>query len=243
MAEEGACPGPCNAHYRKVQEAFRRELAAYDPLDPHQARPQPPDVRPWYGEPVWCGVCAAKIRQRLGDLDDVACILARYADGHRDAPDGPLVNRSAAAPSPSEAGDMADDVARMLGGWEKAFRDLNGWKAARREGDLASWITVCSAWLMGHLTAILHSAISEDVGKEILAWHREIDGRANWELRRVKKPLRCKMPSCQQLTLVWVEGEDKVCCSNPDCRAVMTYAEYEALVEERSGTRKDTAAA
>lgn len=231
-----ACPGPCNRRYREAQEAFRQAVDAYDPLDPGQTRPQPPDIRPWEGDPTWCGVCATTISQRLAQLDYAISILQAYADGHRDAPDTPMVGGSAERMSPSEAADTAEDLGQMLLGWESAYRKHRGWAAPFHPEDLASWTTECHAWLAKHLRGILASPLAADFGAEILSWHREITGKAKTGTRKLTKPLRC--PSCQQLTLTWVEGEDRVYCADPVCRRVISYAEYEAEVELRAGVRK-----
>jgi hypothetical protein len=208
-------------------------MAAYDPLDPGQERPEPPEITPWPGEPVWCRPCQARISQRLAQLDDLASILARYADGHRDAPDGPMVSGTAETMSPSAAQDMADDLARMLGGWESAYRELTEAPTPRRNPDQAEWITACSAWLAARLPRILASPMGEDFGHEILSWHREMTAQAKAGTRKLRKPLRC--PGCQMLTLTWTEGDESVYCGNPACRMVMRYAEYEAEVSHRAG--------
>lgn len=240
MAADGNCPGPCNARYREAQEAWREDLALYDPLDPAQSRPQPPDVTPWPGDPVWCGGCAARISQRLGVLDDLASTLERYADGHRDAPDTPLVAGTGAAMSPSEAKDTADDLAHMLGGWEHAYRELKGWPYPRREEDTMSWVTACSAWLHARLTVILASPIAEDFGTEILSWHRDLASRTKAGKRALRKPLRC--PGCSLLTLVWTEGEESVRCGHADCGRVLTLTDYYAMVERQAGEKPSPSA-
>ena len=230
---EGICPGNCNSRWREAQQAYQQALTLYDPLDPHQERPQPPDIQPWHGSPVWCSACSSRISQRLGQLDDLACILQAFADGHRDAPDSPLIAASSEPMSPSQAGDAADDLARMLGGWEHAYRDHRKWPYPRRDPDLASWITACSAWLSSHLAAILASPLGEDFGAEVLSWHAGLAGQAKAGTRKLAKPMRC--PGCRQLTLTWTEGEATVHCSDPACRAVMGYDEDEAEVSRRTG--------
>jgi hypothetical protein len=144
-----------------------------------------------------------------------------------------MVSGTSDAMSPSAAQDMADDLARMLGGWESAYRDLKGWRAARRDPDQFEWITACSAWLGARLTRILASPIAEDFGREILDWHREIGAAGKTGTRKLRKPMRC--PSCSLLTLTWTEGEETVYCGNPDCRRVLSLAEYENEVARRAG--------
>ena len=227
------CPGPCNARAREAREAYEQAMALYDPLDKDQSRPEPPDIRPWEGQPVWCQSCSSRISARLGQLDDLACILQRFADGHRDAPDGPLVGGSVDAMSPSQAADAVDELARMLGGWEHAYRDYRKWPYPRREPDVAAWITACTAWLASHLQGILSSPLAEDFGAEILSWHRELSSQAKAGTRKLRKPMRC--PGCRQLTLTWVEGEEMVNCSDPSCRVTLRYDEYESEVSRRTG--------
>lgn len=232
MADQ-ACPGRENDRYREAWRAYGQALDDYDPLDPGQSRPEPPGVQAVPGAPVWCGTCAAKIRQRLGELDDLACILQACADGHRDAPDGQRVTGTLEDMSPSKAADDVDEIARMLGSWEHAYRDLRGWPCPRRDGELAAWVTSCSSWLMAHLTGILASALAEDFGKEILQWNREFTGKAKAGVRKLTKPMRC--PRCQLLMLTQVDGEDRVTCRNPECLRVLSLAEYEAEVERLAG--------
>jgi len=236
---ETACVGVCNSRYREAREAYEQAVKAYDPLDPDQSRPQPPDITPYPGAPVWCGRCASLIRHRLGELDDLAAILQAYADGHRDAPDGQRVSGTQGTMSPSQAGDDADELSRMLGGWEQAYREMRGWPSPRRSGDLASWVTSCCAWLITHLDGILACDVARDFGEEILGWHREFTGKAKAGVRKLRKPMRC--PGCQLLMLAWVEGDEYVRCSNPSCGRSLSLPEYEALVEIRAGTREEAA--
>ena len=131
----------------------------------------------------------------------------------------------------------------MLTGWEAAYREILQIPGAGRRGYLASASSQCIAWLGHHLTGILGSPVGADFGVEVQEWHRNWRHRAKAGRRRLTKPLRC--PGCQMLLLVWEEGTDRVCCGNPACARVWTYAEYEAMVEERSGqklAREDGAA-
>jgi hypothetical protein len=228
-----ACPGFCNRRYREAREAYEQALALYDPLDPHQSRPEPPQVQPWEGEPVWCGPCASKISQRLHQLDDLWSLLQRYADGHREAPASPLVSASSETLSPSDAADAAQDIASLFTDWEAKYRGLRGWPSVRRDEDMADVITSCAAWLSAHLRGILASRLARAFGEGILDWHRELTGSTKAGTRKLTKPLRC--PGCRQLTLTWVEGEESVHCSDPDCRVILRYQEYEAEVSRMAG--------
>jgi hypothetical protein len=226
------CAGPCNTKWREAQDAFTEALAAYDPLDAAQSRPDRPSIQPWLGEPLWCGTCAAKVSVRLAQLDDIAAVLAATADGHRAVTLEGRVSGSAEPPSPSQAADDLDELSSMLAEWERIYRALKGWPSPPPRGDLTSFETACIAWLRWKLRGILaHPDIAADFGREILQWHRETAASAKAGVRTLRKPLRC--PSCGLLTLVWTEGEDRVDCQNTEggCARVMSYADYESEVE------------
>jgi hypothetical protein len=226
---ETACPGTCNAKYRKAMEEYAAALQDYDPLDSAQSRPDPPSLRPWPSEPAWCARCSAEITAKLPELDDLAGLRNRTADGHRHADAAERVSGSAEPPSASPAHDDIDELTGMLRTWETIYRDLNGWPAPPPRGDLADRLTTCISWLAFHLRGILASGIAADFGREVLQWHREDAAKAKAGVRTLRKPLRC--PACGMLTLFWTEGERNVYCADPNCARVLSLADYEAEVE------------
>jgi hypothetical protein len=223
------CPGSCNTRYREAREAYGQALAAYERdgiLDPGQSRPEPPLIQPVYGDPAWCGRCAAQIRVTLAELDELAALLAATADGHRASSDSAeRVSSTPEAISPSGAADELKDLMAMLSGWEAAYREHMQWPGAARRGFLASVSTSCIAWLVHHLDGILSSPIAADFGAEVMQWHRDFRRSAKAGVRKLRKPMRC--PGCRLLTLTWEEGDDRVECANPDCYRVLSYADYE----------------
>lgn len=237
MVIGAACPGPCNATDRKAREAFEQALALYDPLDPAQSRPLPPDIHPWPGDPIWCGRCAARIRACLSELDDAAAIMLAAADGHRPQSGEQRVKGTREDPTASPAGDDLEELGRMLTAWEDIYRGMHpDWSSPPRRGFLASQITSCASWLMLHLDGILSAPdIAADFGAEVMQWHREICGKGKAGVRKLRKPMRC--PGCQMLMLYWTEGEQTVQCGSRDCGRVLTLQEYEAMVAAKaSGT-------
>jgi len=234
MSGEVACPGPENRRYREAWDAYRRALADYDPLDSAQSRPDPPEIQPWPGDPVWCRDCAGRIGLRLAELDDLAGLLAATADGLRGEGDRERVSGSAVPPSPSRAGDDLEEMWGMLSGWETIYRDLNGWLSPPPRGELARRETACIDWLRRHLKSILVSDIAADFGLEILQWHREGESSAKAGRRTVRKPMRCPSQNCRMLSLFWTEGDKEIYCKNPDCRRVLSLAEYEEEAERQA---------
>lgn len=239
-AESGACPGMCNTRWREARDAYTAALEAYERdgiLDAAQSRPEPPQIQPVLGVPVWCGRCTSRIRQCLSDLDELAAMLGWIADGHSASTAASLgrVSGSSEPVSPSDAADELRDLMNVLTEHENAFRDFIeiGPPQARR-GYLASASSQCIAWLGHHLDDVLASPVAEGFGHDVLEWQKGWKTRAKAGKRKLVKPLRC--PGCQLLTLVWTEGDDRVECGNPDCSRIYTYAEYEQMVEERAAS-------
>lgn len=223
------CPGPENRRYRDAWKAYRQALADYDPLDAEQSRPEPPDLDPWPGAPVWCSDCTSRIGRCLAELDDLAARLAAEADGYATSAEAERIPGSGEPASPSQAADDLNELHAMLSGWETAYRELEGWLSAPPRGDLARRETSCIDWLRRHLPGILVSDVAADFGTEILQWHAEFCASAKAGVRTLRKPLRC--PSCRMFTLFWTEGEQHVFCRNEDgCGRILSLAEYEADV-------------
>ena len=233
------CPGSCNARYREAREAFKQALAAYERegiLDPNQTRPEPPSIQPILGDPVWCGRCASRIRSSLADLDELAAMLGWVADGHATSAgsDAGRVSGTAEIMSPSDAADELADLMNVLSEHENAYREqVLAIGTPPRRGYLAATSTQCIAWLGHHLDDILTSGIAEGFGADVLAWHKVWKRQAKAGARKLTKPMRC--PSCQLLMLVWIEGDGRVECANPSCGRILSYADYENLVEEKAG--------
>jgi hypothetical protein len=226
---EQACPGGCNQRWREALEEFAVALQDYDPLDSAQSRPEPPSIQPWPGDPAWCTVCTGVITVKLAELDDLAPLRQRTADGHRAADAAERVSGSAEPPSPSPAHDDIDDLVSMLRGWETAYRDLKGYPSPPRRGDLADELTSIIAWLSSHIRGILGTDLADEFGREILAWHRDNARKAKAGVRTLRKPLRC--PSCGMLTLFWTEGDKNVYCADQNCARVLSLSDYENEVE------------
>jgi hypothetical protein len=235
MATSEPCPGRENRRYREAWDAYRQAIQDYDPLDPDQSRPKPPDIRPRPGEPVWCPDCKTLIVQRLAELDDLAAMLDFVADGHHSAEALERVTRSSEPASPSQAADDLNELHTMLYGWEMAYRDIQRWPSPPRRGELASRETSCIAWLSHHLPGILASPVAKDFGTEVLQWHRSTAGQAKAGVRTLKMPLRCPGRGCGLLTLFWTEGGDRVECQSPACGLILSREQYETEVGNVAG--------
>jgi hypothetical protein len=232
--DDGACPGPCNTYWRQDRQAYKKALAAYDPLDPHQSRPEPPQeqpVPPQVGS-WWCGPCITRIRAELTRLDHLGSLLHWHADGHSTglaAELGRVAGGEVDPLSPSTAGDELADLTRVLEGWEDAFRDLADLPAPDRRGNLALPIHHCVAFLGTNLDRILGTDLAADFGREVSQWYGSFLRRVKADPEGRRKPVRCPLPGgCDQLMLIHQPGTDRVTCQS--CGRSLTLDEYEAIV-------------
>lgn len=243
MASDGTCPGHCNKRWREASGAYRaamavwqKAMAARSPGDPEPGHPDEPDVRPVYGAPVWCPKCTYQIRHDLADLEDVAALVLRYADGHRGSTDaGSRVSGSKEAPSPSPALDAIDELASVLRGWESALR---GRDTFGRRGLLATEVTTSVAWHLLHFDAMMASPdLAPDFGAEILQWNYQLRQRSRTGTGRTPKPMPCSR--CHHRSLSQEDGAQYVECSRKaECGRLMTLSEYEAEEEDWRRSRK-----
>jgi hypothetical protein len=252
------CPGRCNTGYRRAKLAYETAMqewqaavAAYpetlaewraavdehgeDAAGPRPEQPEEPEAPGWAprpGEPVWCPSCVASIRRCLADLDELASLRLTMTDGYQ-VPGQALTDRvssSKSAPSPSPGQDDLDDLIKWLGSWEVAYRDTQGWGHPPYRGANAPALTSLIAWLLQRLDAILiHPGIAEDFGREILLEHSKLQAVTSTRPPLRHKPLPC--PRCKRRSL-FLHDDERIHCSNEDCRRVMSKEEYEEYEEE-----------
>jgi hypothetical protein len=226
--------------YRALLDVYHRQLAALMPGQDVPEKPEKPEIRPWRGEPVWCGKCQARIRRQLAELDDLGALLMAARDGLREIAngDGPgRVTGTAVEPSPSEGLDDLDEMVSALTAWEAEYRDIRGWPSPPRRGFLASALTSCTAWLGLHLDGILSTDLAQEFGEDIGRRHRTLANKTKAGTGAHRKPVRC--PRCGMMLLTWREGDDYVSCGNPDCGRMLSLDEYQ---EHAASEARHTAA-
>lgn len=119
----GPCPHWCNHKWRKALEAHERALEKWIARGCVGEEPQPPEIRPWPGEPNLCRKCAAIVRAALRELPHAYDALESHKYLTRTASAGEeRRGRSDAAPSPSPGADHQDEIARLGSTWEDALR-------------------------------------------------------------------------------------------------------------------------
>jgi len=232
---EVPCAGPCNSRYRRLTAEYEAACAKYEqaltvytpgtgqePPEP----PESPDIQPWLGNP-WCPKCQATIHQELGELDDLAAIIAArppLASSTADESAG-RVSGTRDHPSPSSRMDDLEELNGWLRNWESAYR---GDDPRPRRGYLAKESTTIIAWLVSHFEpCITHPDLATDFGSETRRWHRELLGRAR--AGTIDKHQKRPCPRCKLYTLWARDGEDYVRCINTDCNRRMTREEFKEL--------------
>lgn len=257
MIEE-ICVGGCNRRYRDAWKAYEQAVAEwqeseetcperYDawqvavaqegedaagPPPERLERPTEPDIRPRWGEPIWCASCSATIRRCLADLDELMSLRVTMADGYESLGHSRAerVRSSKEAASASPGQDDLDDAVRWLVGWENAYRATQDWPIAPYRGVNAPALTSTLAWLQPRLDAILaHPDIASDFGHEVLREHSRLQALTSTKPPMRHKPLPC--PRCGRLSLFRFDDETIRCRNEEDdCGRIMTpkeYAEYE----------------
>ena len=249
-----ACPGTCNYWYREAQAAYKQAVAEYDPLAPDQSRPEPPDIRPWPGEPFWCTREAATIRRELAELDYLTAMLARAADGQRGQRPGakmPPKGKKHGGPTASPTADMLEELAGDLREWESAVR---GGEPLGRRGHLDTETSMMIAWLCGRgrfeRAMLMGRPVKTRDGREVPWAVRFGEDVREWRRKLVRitkagtgvhhKPVRC--PRCEELALFWTEGDDYVECKGKGgtCGRLISLDDYDELARAQAAATGDT---
>jgi hypothetical protein len=233
MSSEVPCDGPCNSRYRKARAEYEAAMAVYDPMDPDQSRPAPPEVYPVYGDP-WCPRCKNQIHEMLAQIDDAAAILAALPPSVNDRSDDKAgkISGTKATPSPSSRMDDLEELGEWLRNWESLFRPAVLGKDAEdpkpHRGWLATEVTTITAWLVFHFGKLItHPDLAVEFGREVRRWHREMQERAR--AGQVDKHVKRPCPRCCLYTLWARDGEDYIRCINEDCNRRMTREELAAM--------------
>lgn len=238
MAEQ-PCPGSCNYRFREAQAAYKQALAGYDPLDPAQSRPGPPEIKAVPGTPWWCDRDKATIRRELAELDYLASLLAAAADGQRGQRPGAKMPKGKrhGGPSPSPTADLLEELAGDLREWESTVR---GYEPLTRRGHLASETTMMITWLLAQFDRAMLMRVAPKFGQGIYDWHRKLNRLSKAGTGTHHKPVRC--PRCEQMMLFWTEGDDYVECRNRVCGRLIGLDEYDDLATAQDAEQFDAKA-
>jgi hypothetical protein len=257
---EDPCAGPCNSRARKAWKDYEAALAVWKTADEtyeaaiqagaddagdRPEHPAEPNIKVWYGDPVFCRRCASNIRTALAGLDHLAGLLAAQVDGMRGLPSMEKETtgkrgKASTAPSVDPGVDDLDEMFRFLTGAEDWWRQVNPSYGPRPYMGEAGEQPLHAGshprsrtlgWLGDHFTEILQHAGCGQFGLQVLLWERRLQDatKSRPELRHLAA--RCPRPHCGQRTL-FRRDDGGAECRNPDCRAVMYGDEYEEVRDE-----------
>lgn len=233
------CPGRCNSGVRRATAAYEAAIAQWR-LDSGEEPPEPPKMRPWPGEPIWCSACSATLSLCLADLEELIDLRVKMTDGFQSAGEqmlGKVHGKKQSAGSPSPGIDDMDDALRWLYGWEDALRKERSWPARPYRGVNAPAVTTTLAWLGPRLVLMLaHPDLAEPFGLELLHEHGRLQRLTSTKPPLTHKPLPCPGREaggqpCRRRSL-FLHEDGMIRCSNHNCRRVLTEEEYAGLEEQ-----------
>jgi hypothetical protein len=239
------CKGSCNSGFRKARALYDEEMRKHAIIAELRADgglvpdpPDPPDIQPWLGDPVWCVRCRTVIHKELAELDYLASMLAALPPGIQPVITGQRehvkVSGTREHESPSRGVEELDDLAGWARQWESDARVKRihepGWDVAvgadpvARHGYLADEITESLDWLVAHFPRLIdHPDRGITFGAEVRQWHRLLTGMAH--AARATKHVKQPCPRCCLYTLWEDLGKDYIRCINEDCNRRLTRAE------------------
>ncbi|MFJ4787583.1 hypothetical protein [Streptomyces sp. NPDC088794] len=247
MPTPAPCLGPCNTAWRRAEHLRRTDGT------PH-------DIPVTWGIPLHCAACVDRARRHLAELPELlVAISLEPLHGQRGVP---TVTMNSAptdtTPWPGQAARLMTD--HIAGGLAEVTADLRGLRRLGdhpvrepgvREGQ---WISRTIRLLVAHIDWLLqeHPCAAESheparLGRalipsgnpaaQVAAWHRaatRFTGRDKApETKRFAPCKRCGGPwLAESRDLRLVNDEPYIECQDPDCRSLLTHAEYAHHVKD-----------
>lgn len=234
------CPGPCNNAWR------RAEAVLADTGTEHH-------ITPSWGQPMQCVGCVGRARQQLAELPELlAAIQLEALHGSRPQSTATIHSRPNDTPAwPGQAArllidtllgeieELAADVLTQRGIWHVDFEpDHVGIREGRRITDACHTLTAHLDWMMQQHPAAAepHDSGNANPGGQIRHWHavaqRFTRQHPQHEVRKLAPCPRCKGPwLAESRDLRLVDDRPYIECRDPDCRRIMTGAEYDTYVK------------
>ena len=246
----GPCLFRCNSRWRQAVATHDTALSAWIAVGCTGPEPDPVELEPWPGDPVYCARCASVIRAALRELPLAYRALATTKFLTRSASaDEERRGRSDVPPSPSPGADHADEILRTTTAWEDDLRrHLRHQSATDRFGDPLATLTAAVEYLITHWTAMIGRVeCAADFGQE--TWRLHATAVAMVKNKPVRRFLPVPCPSCDTRALVQEEGLAKrpwyVECSERlgGCSRLYSELEYEWLCRLVTGGHVQAAAA
>lgn len=203
----GDCDFRCNSRYRQAVRDHDSALNLWIERGCIGLEPDPVDIEPWPGDPVYCQRCASVIRGALRELPLAYTALGSVKFLTRSASaDEEHRGRSDVPPSPSPGADHADEILRTTTAWEDELRQHLGHACATDHfGDPHATLTASVEYLNTNWTAMIgRDECARDFGDEI--WRLHATALAMVKNKPIRRHLPAPCPSCDVLALIQEEG-------------------------------------
>ncbi|MFE9735453.1 hypothetical protein ACFYO9_33920 [Streptomyces sp. NPDC005863] len=234
------CPGPCNNAWRRAEV-----LLAETGADHH--------LTPCWGWPVQCYDCVERARQQVAELPGLLTQIQLEAlHGARPQSTATIGSRPNDAPAwPGQAARLLIDA--LLGEMEELVTDVliqrrlrapefelvtAGTREGRRIGAACSTLAAHLDWMMQRHPAAgePHDAGNANPAGQIRHWHatgqRFTKQHPQRDVRKMAPCPRCKGPYlAESRDLRLVDDRPYIECRDPDCRRILTGAEYDTYVK------------
>lgn len=238
------CPGICNNAWRRAEQ--NREATGTE----HH-------IQPTWGQPTQCHDCVNLTRHRLAELPELltaAHLEALYATHSKLV--GTIGRTSVIAAFPGQTArllidetlremrELEGDILVRRGIWQ-AEDDTEPDPAVREGHAITTTISILLAhwdWAMQHHPAADEPWVAGNAnpGGQASRWHNRLQVFTKRDKQREVKRLapcpRCHGPYLAESTeLRLVDDRPYIECKDPDCRRVMTSAEYDHYVKTMVG--------
>ncbi|MFJ4925297.1 hypothetical protein [Streptomyces sp. NPDC088736] len=232
------CPGPCNNAWRRA-ETLHEETGA----EHH--------ITPAWGQPVQCYGCVDRARQQLAELPELLTAVQLEATCGTPAKTTGTIGRINIPAWPGQASRLLID--NVLGEMEELEGDILTQRGTRqpdtepgitgvREGQRITrtcrTLTAHLDWMAQHHPCAdePHDRGNANPLSQIRHWHaaaqRFTKAHAQRDVRKMAPCPRCKGPYlAESRDLRLVDDRPYIECRDPDCRRIMTGAEYDTYVK------------
>lgn len=234
------CPGPCNNAWRRAET-----LLAETGTEHH--------ITPNWGHPTQCDECVGRARQQLAELPELLTAVQTEAlHGTRPQSTATIHSRPNDTPAwPGQAArllldtllgqieELAADVLTQRGIWKPDHEpDHAGIREGRRITHACHTLAAHLDWMMQHHPAAAepHDNGNANPAGQIRHWHgaaqRFTKQHPQRDVRKMAPCPRCKGPYlAESRDLRLVDDRPYIECRDPDCRRIMTGAEYDTYVK------------
>ena len=177
-----------------------------------------------------CGGCYARLHVDVGTLVGAHTWLGvamrnptpAWKPGAIHRPSGPR------PPFQVQLHDARVDIAAKLTSWAKLIAEEHTPALA---GPADSDPATIGRWLGHRLRWVSEQLWCDEMARELNELARSAYALVPWDRERRQLPLPC--PGCDLLTLVLYGGQEWVSCRNPECGALLSWADYWLAVQEQ----------